>query len=69
MNGEGEESSGMGVFSQICILSELDVPDSVFDRINNTNSTMGVQEATWNNFEMSWSYHPNNGLDVSVELK
>lgn len=68
LNGEGEESGGMGVFSQVCILEELGVPDSVFDRINNTNSTMGVQEASWDNFQMSWSYHPNNGLDVSVEL-
>lgn len=69
LNGEGEDSTGMDVFSQVCILEELNVPDSVFGRINNTNSTMGVQEAQWDNFEMSWTYHPDNGLDVSVNLK
>jgi hypothetical protein len=69
LNGEGKESSGMNVFFQVCILEELEVPDSVFDRISNTNSTMGVQEASWDNFEMSWTYHPDNGLNVSVDLK
>lgn len=69
LNGEGEESSGMNVFFQVCILEELEVPASVFDRISNTNSTMGVQEAAWDNFEMSWTYHPDNGLNVSVDLK
>lgn len=69
LDGEGDESGGMNVFFQVCILRELDVPDSVFDRISNTNSSMGVQEASWDNFEMSWTYHPDNGLNVSVELK
>ena len=67
LNGEGEESAGVDVLTQICILNELNVPDSVYDRIASTTSLMGVQDATWDNYEASWTYHPNNGLDISIE--
>lgn len=69
LNGEGEESAGVNVLVQICILNELNVPDSVFDRISGTTSLMGVQTARWENLEASWTYHPNNGLDISIERK
>lgn len=69
LNGEGEDSAGVNVLVQLCILDELGVPDSVFDRISGTTSLMGVQTARWDNLEASWTYHPKNGLDISIERK
>jgi hypothetical protein len=69
LNGEGEDSAGVNVLVQICILNELNVPESVFDRIAGTTSLMGVQTARWENLEASWTYHPKNGLDISIERK
>lgn len=69
LNGEGEESSGVAVSVQVCILRELDVSDSVFDRIAGTTSLMGAQTAEWGNLEANWTYHPRNGLNISIERK
>ena len=69
MDGAGEdEIFAMDYSSQRCILRQLDVPSSVTSRIGNTNSLMGMQEAEWDNVSISWTYHPDNGLDVSIDL-
>jgi len=71
MDGRGEDEGYLYTMStddQICILDELDAPTSVYSRISNTNSLMGVQEAEWDNIKIRWTYHPDNGLDVSIDL-
>lgn len=66
LEGEGEESSGVSVSTILCILEELDIPDSVVTRISNTNSTMGIVHGSWGDYLASWSYHPDNGLFIHV---
>lgn len=71
MDGKGEEDSYLYTIStedQVCILDELEAPTSVYSRISNTNSLMGVQEAEWDNIKIRWTYHPDNGLDISIDL-
>lgn len=71
MDGAGEDDDYFfHIFTsdQVCILEELGAPSSVFSRIQNTNSLMGVQEAEWDNIKIMWTYHPSNGLDISVDL-
>lgn len=69
MDGAGEDEIwGMDYYDQKCILEQLDAPNSVFSKIGNTNSLMGVLEADWDNVSISWTYHPDNGLDVSIDL-
>ena len=71
MDGRGEDEGyiyTMSTDDQICILDELDTPTSVYSRISNTNSLMGVQEAEWDNIKIRWTYHPDNGLDISIDL-
>jgi hypothetical protein len=65
--GEGEESSGASIYDIVCVLAELDMPDSVASQIERTTAMMGVQQAAWGDFEASWSYHPDNGLNMIVE--
>jgi hypothetical protein len=68
LDGEGEESSGIAVQSSLCVLEELEMPDSILSRISNTTSSMGQQEGSWNDVTILWNYHPNNGLDISFNL-
>lgn len=68
LDGEGEESLGMNIYEQLCVLNELEVPDSVISRMSNTTSLMGQQEGSWDGITALWTYHPSNGLDISLEL-
>lgn len=66
MEGEGEESDGVTFSTILCVLDELNIPDSVLTRISNTNSTMGLVEGSWGDYDATWSYHPDNGLFIHV---
>ena len=66
MESRGDESAGAEVSDIVCVLSALDIPDSVLTRISNTNSQMGLVDGSWAEYEASWSYHPDNGLFIHV---
>lgn len=63
----GEESEGANMTTVVCVLGELEAPDSLFSRMDSTRAMDGTQNATWGNFTASWNYHPDNGLNVIVE--
>ena len=69
IDGRGEEGLGVNVRYQACVLSELEAPATVLSRIDNTSALMGVQTASWKGIEASWTYHPNRGLDIALELE
>jgi hypothetical protein len=48
------------------LLTALDVPAYVVDQIDSTSSLQGLREASWNGIEAQWSYHPDNGLDLTL---
>ncbi|HEX2144533.1 MAG TPA: hypothetical protein VHG10_08495 [Glycomyces sp.] len=63
----GAEESPGATFTQFeCILEELEVPDSVVDRINNTRALDGYQDASFADFAVSWTYHPDDGLNMTI---
>ena len=66
MEGEGDESPGVDYQTILCVLDELDVPQSVLTRIANTNSTMGLVEGAWGDYSATWSYHPDNGMFIHI---
>lgn len=47
----------------------LDLPDSVIVKMSSTRAIDGIQSAEYDGVEVSWSYHPNNGLEVIYEVK
>jgi hypothetical protein len=68
---EGEDL-GSGVLSYTdvaCVLQELDVPDSVVSKMDSTRSIDGRQTEDWDGIEANWTYHPDDGLDVILELR
>jgi hypothetical protein len=66
IDGPSDESAGLtdAITGTFCVLEELEVPTFVTTQIENTTSLMGRQEASWDGIEASWSYHPDNGLDL-----
>ncbi len=45
-------------------MSELDVPSAILGQVSRTNSLMRVQDASFDGLDLSWSYHPDKGLDM-----
>ncbi len=52
----------------ITIVNSLGLPDSLTDEMSATNSLMGRQEEVFDNINVSWSYHPDNGLDAIFKI-
>lgn len=53
----------------IMIISKLELPDSLFDEMCATNALMGRQTEEYGYYEVSWSFHPDNGLDAIFKYK
>ena len=68
MQSLGEESSGAEFDDVFCVLDELNIPDSALSLISNTRALDGRQSADWNGFSASWGYHPDDGLDIIIDV-
>lgn len=69
-DGSGKSDYFGGDFSDlVCVIDELNAPSTVESRMLSTNSLMGVQNAEWEGISVSWSYHPDNGLDANLEIQ
>ena len=49
-----------------CIADELNTPRSIISRVNHTSSVMGELNGTSDNLNYSWTFHPDNGLNMVV---
>ena len=69
LDNEGEDDiSGLSFSDITCVLDALDVPDSVLDKMGNTRALDGMQTASWGDITATWTYHPDDGLDVILEM-
>lgn len=51
-----------------CIVRELEVPDAVQATIMSTRALDGRQTADWNGITATWTYHPDEGLELILEI-
>lgn len=58
-----DDSSGAQMGEIACLFGNLDMPSAVQSHIDQTTSMDGRQTETWDNLTISWSYHPDRGLD------
>ena len=66
---DGEDEYDYDSLADILIVIEsLDLPDSLWDEMLNTSALMGKQSAKYDDYEVSWSYHPDNGLDAIFKV-
>lgn len=67
----GELLAGATFEAAECVLKELDAPVTVASGMGQTTALAGVQEATWDDVEASWTYSAatgSSGLTVNLEL-
>lgn len=50
------------------VIQTLGLPDSLKTKMEITNSLMGRETETYGNIKVSWTYHPDNGLDAVFEI-
>lgn len=67
--GEDFGSGSLEYADVLCVLEALDVPQSVLHRIGQTRALDGVQDAAWAEVAASWTYHPDDGLDIIVTIE
>jgi hypothetical protein len=63
---EGQDyGSGTATFTDIeCVLDQLGAPRSIVAKMGSTRALDGMQTANWSDYEATWTYHPDHGLDV-----
>ena len=61
-----EDSDGDTVSSAFCLLRAAVMPDYVFDSIRETRALDGRVEETFDDYRVSWNYHPDSGLNLSL---
>lgn len=54
------------VAAAVCVMSELDTPQSITAQISRTTAMMGVQDGDHDGLHYSWSYHPDNGMNLVI---
>ena len=52
----------------LCVNAELGIPDSVAKKMSNTRAIDGMQSEVVGDIEVTWSYHPDNGLEVVYSI-
>lgn len=70
LDGQGKKDSasvGLSVSDEACILNAVHVSDAIISEMDSTTAMMGRQQGEWDGFKATWTYHPDNGLDVIIQ--
>lgn len=63
------DKTGSGTTSSrdlTCVLASLQTPQFIITEMSQTRALDGRLSDKWSTFEASWTYHPDNGLDVLI---
>lgn len=53
----------------VAINKALNLPESVLNKMESTRALDGMQSYSNDELEITWTYHPDNGLEISYALK
>lgn len=69
-DGKGEDDYTGGEFTDVqCLLTALEAPSTVWAQMLKTSSNDGQQEFDFDGINVSWSYHPDSGLDTNFVIQ
>lgn len=68
MMGEDYGSGSETIEDVACVLAALDAPSAVAYRMDGTRALDGMQSATWGAYSATWTYHPDDGLDLIITV-
>lgn len=66
VQGEDVGSGSLSFDALYCVLAELDTPSYVISQIESTRALDGMQSANWETYTAQWTYHPDQGLDITI---
>lgn len=66
MAGEEPGTGTATIEDVLCVLAELEAPQSVLAQMESTRALDGMQSATWPGYKTTWTYHPDDGLDLII---
>jgi hypothetical protein len=70
INASGDAiKSIIDVQTVACVLDYLHTPAAVRSHISSTRALDGRQTDSWDGFTAAWTYHPDDGLDITIEAK
>lgn len=70
VDGEGEDfgTGDVSLTELDCVIEAVGTPASVKELMYSTRSLDGRQAGEWDDISASWSYHPDDGLDIIFEI-
>jgi hypothetical protein len=69
IESKGEDDiSGLDYEALFCIMDELGAPKAVTSHMEQTTSMDGRQTETWDDITISFSYHPDRGMDSVLTI-
>lgn len=63
-----DDIEGLDFTDLSCVLAEVEIPDSTLAIMESTRALDGRQTGDWDDITATWSYHPDAGLDIVLEL-
>lgn len=54
------------VVDVVCVLVELKTPSRIMSHMDSTRALDGMQTDKWEQFEARWTYHPDDGMNLTV---
>ena len=69
LQAENESGRGLSAPVFLCVLDELDAPASMRQRMLLTRAIDGTQEEQWGLYRATWTYHPDQGLNVVISAR
>ena len=67
IDGQGKEDVfGLDTAGVLCALDGLKMTTAVREHVSSTRALDGRQEDAWDGLKASWTYHPDNGLQMTV---
>lgn len=68
LDGKGDDDlNGISVERQACVLSAVEVPDATLNLMSTTRALDGRQTADWDGYTATWTYHPDTGLNLTLQ--
>lgn len=64
----GKKSDGISITDLACLLREMKTTDAIISEMDTTRALDGRQSAEWNDLRASWTYHPDDGLNIVVTV-
>jgi len=66
VRGEDPGSGSGSIDDLACVLTELGTPTHVISHMDSTRALDGMQSASWEIYTARWTYHPDQGLDITI---